>query len=259
MKTVILAGGFGTRIRDVSDDIPKPMISIGNYPILWHVMNIYSHYNYNKFIVCLGYKGHMIKNYFLNYNNLKQDFQLDLQTQKIQSLGQKVFENWEITFAETGLNSYTGARVYKIKKYLEGEEFFALTYGDGVANINIDELVKFHKSHGRLMTVTGVHPPGRFGELEINDNQVVGFNEKPQATEGWISGGFFVCSKGVLDYLTPNEDLILERDPIENITKEGQLMVYKHDGFWHPMDTSREYQLLNSLWNDGKAPWKVWS
>jgi len=259
MKTVILAGGFGTRIRDVADDIPKPMITIGSYPTLWHIMKLYSYYNYNRFILCLGYKGHTIKNYFLNYSNLKQDFQLDLQTQETQSLGQNNCENWKITFAETGLNSYTGARVYRIKKYLEDDEFFALTYGDGVADINIDELVNFHKSHGRLMTVTGVRPPGRFGELEIKGDQVIGFNEKPQVTEGWISGGFFICSRGVLNYLTPNDDLVFERDPIENITKDDQLMVYRHEGFWHPMDTSREYQLLNALWNDGKAPWKVWS
>lgn len=259
MKTVILSGGFGTRIRDVADDIPKPMITIGSYPIIWHIMKLYSHYNCNDFILCLGYKSHTIKNYFLNYNNLKQDFTLNLHTQEIQRLGSGDAEQWNITFAETGLNAYTGARVYRVKKYLEKEEYFALTYGDGVSDVNIEELVRFHKSHGKLMTVTGVHPPGRFGELEIDNDQVVGFNEKPQSTEGWISGGFFICSKGVLDHLTPNEDLIFEREPIENITKDGQLMVYKHEGFWHPMDTSREYQLLNSLWDDGKAPWKVWS
>tara|TARA_A100000171_G_C2139965_1_gene154259 strand:+ start:3872 stop:4651 length:780 start_codon:yes stop_codon:yes gene_type:complete len=259
MKTVILAGGFGTRIRDVADDIPKPMITIGSYPILWHIMKLYSAYNYNDFVLCLGYKSHTIKNYFLNYNNLKQDFLLDLKTQETQLFGQNNPEKWEIIFAETGLNSYTGARVFKIKKYLENDDFFALTYGDGVSDVNIDELIRFHKSHGKLMTVTGVHPPGRFGELEIDNDQVIGFNEKPQATEGWISGGFFICSRGVFDYLSPDEDLIFEREPIENITKDGQLMVYKHEGFWHPMDTSREYKLLNSLWNDGRAPWKVWS
>lgn len=259
MKTVILAGGYGTRIRDVALELPKPMIPIGNNPILWHIMKIYSHYNYNQFILCLGYKSHTIKNYFLNYNNLKQDFTLDLHTQETQPLGSDDSEQWNITFAETGLNACTGARVYRVKKYLENEEYFALTYGDGVANVNIEELVRFHKSHGKLMTVTGVHPPGRFGELEIDNNQVIGFNEKPQATEGWISGGFFVCSRKVLDYLTPNGDLIFEKEPIENLTKDGQLIVYKHEGFWHPMDTSREYQLLNSLWNSGKAPWKVWS
>lgn len=259
MKTVVLAGGFGTRIRDVADDIPKPMIPIGGYPILWHIMKIYSYYNYNDFILCLGHKGHIIKDYFLNYNKFQQDFELDLKTQKTRAFGENNAEDWKITFAETGLNSYTGARVERVKKYLEDEEIFALTYGDGVADINIKELVEFHKSHGRLMTVTGVRPPGRFGELEIDEDRVVGFNEKPQATGGWISGGFFICSKKVLDYLTPNEDLVFEQEPVKRITQEGQLMIYKHEGFWHPMDTSREYQLLNSLWSNEKAPWKVWS
>ena len=189
---------------------------------------------------------------------MRQDFHLDLQTSKMQPLSESSTEDWKITFSETGLNSYTGARLFKVKKYLQDEKFFALTYGDGVADINISELINFHKSHGKLMTVTGVHPPGRFGELKLDDNKVIGFNEKAQVTEGWISGGFFICSNEVLNYLTPNEDLMLEREPIENITKDGQLMVYKHNGFWHPMDTSREYQLLNAKWEDGKAPWKVW-
>jgi glucose-1-phosphate cytidylyltransferase len=258
MKTLILSGGLGTRIRDVADDIPKPMIPIGNNPILWHIMKGYSHYGFNDFILCLGYKSHIIKNYFLNYYNTKNDFSIDLSNQKITPLKNETTENWNITFAETGLNSYTGARVYRAKKYLMNEEIFALTYGDGVADINLRKLLDFHKSHGRLMTVTGAHPPGRFGELELDGDQVVGFNEKPQTTAGWISAGFFICSRGVLDYLTPNEDLVLEREPINNITKDGQLMIYKHEGFWHPMDTSREYQLLNQLWNTDQAPWKVW-
>jgi glucose-1-phosphate cytidylyltransferase len=258
MKIAILSGGFGTRIRDVSEDIPKPMITIGNYPILWHIMKLYSHYGFNDFLLCLGYKSHVIKNYFLNYRNLKSDFLLDLERNQVESLGNPDFEKWKITFAETGLNSNTGARVYRVKKYLESEEYFALTYGDGIANLDIHELVKFHKSHGRLMTVTGVRPPGRFGELEIDNDRVVGFNEKPQASGGWISGGFFICSSKIFKYLNSNEDLIFEREPIEKITRDGELMVFKHDGFWHPMDTSREYQLLNELWNSGEAPWKVW-
>ena len=258
MKTIILAGGFGSRIRDVTNDIPKPMISIGNYPILWHIMKIYSYYNFNEFVLCLGYKSHTIKNYFLNYSKLQHDFQLDLLNKEALSLGDSCTENWKITFAETGLNALTGARVYRVKKYIGKDRYFGITYGDGVADINIEELFRFHKSHGRLMTVTGVHPPGRFGELKIDNTKVVGFNEKPQATEGWISGGFFICSNKVLDYFSSNEDLMLEKEPIEQITKAGELMVYKHEGFWHPMDTSREYQLLNSLWKNGKAPWKVW-
>lgn len=258
MKTVILAGGYGTRIRDVTSDIPKPMIHIGNHPIIWHIMRQYAYYNFKEFILCLGYKSDVIKDYFLNYQIRQSDFTLDLKNQKIENHVHNIIEDWQITFAETGLNSLTGARVYKIKQYLEKDDCFMLTYGDGVSNINIKQLIEFHKSHGRLMTVTGAHPPGRFGELEIKGNQVIGFNEKPQATEGWISAGFFVCNRNVLDYLTSNEDLIFEKEPIDTIVKENQLMVYKHDNFWHPMDTSRDYKLLNQLWEQGNAPWKTW-
>lgn len=258
MKTVILSGGYGTRIRDVTQDIPKPMIPIGNYPILWHIMKGYSVFGIKDFILCLGYKSDVIKDYFLNYQKRQNDFTLDLITQNIEDHTHHRVEDWKITFAETGLNSFTGARVFRIKKYLENEECFMLTYGDGVSNVNIEKLLKFHKSHGKLMTVTGGHPPGRFGELEIDKNQVTGFNEKPQVTEGWISSGFFVCNRNVLDYLTPNEDLIFEKEPIENIVRDGQMMVFKHEGFWHPMDTSRDYLLLNQLWDQGQAPWKTW-
>ncbi len=221
-------------------------------------MKIYSNYSFNKFVVCLGYKGSIIKDYFLNYQNLSNDFSLNTSTKKITYKKNHSIENWDITFAETGLNSNTGARLYKARQYFEMDDFFALTYGDGVSDIDINELVKFHKSHGKLMTVTGVRPPARFGELEIEGEKVIGFNEKPQAQEGWISGGFFICSRKVLDYLSPDDTLIFEREPIESITRDGQLMIFKHRGFWHPMDTSREYQLLNSLWNVGKAPWKKW-
>jgi glucose-1-phosphate cytidylyltransferase len=258
MKTVILAGGYGTRIRDVASDIPKPMISIGNYPILWHIMKQYSCSGLKDFVLCLGYKSEIIKDYFLNYQKRQNDFTLNLKTQEIEDHTHHTIDDWKITFAETGINSYTGARVYRAKKYFEKDDYFLLTYGDGVADINISELLEFHKSHGKLMTVTGAHPPGRFGELEIDNDQVVGFNEKPQVSEGWISAGFFVCSRKVLDYLTSNEDLTFENEPIANIVKDGQLMVYKHKGFWHPMDTSRDYNLLNQLWDQNKAPWKTW-
>ena len=258
MKAVILSGGYGTRIRDVAQDIPKPMISIGNYPILWHIMKGYDHFGIKDFILCLGYKSDVIKDYFLNYRNRQNDFTLDISTQRVQYHTNMVTEDWRITFLETGLNSQTGARVFRVKEYLEKEDYFMLTYGDGVSNINIDELLKFHKSHGKLMTVTGGRPPGRFGELETDGNKVTGFNEKPQVTEGWISAGFFVCSRKVLDYLTPNEDLIFEKEPIHNIVQDNQLMVYKHYGFWHPMDTPRDYKLLNQLWSQDKAPWKIW-
>lgn len=258
MKTVILSGGLGTRIRDVAEDIPKPMIPIAHHPILWHIMKLFDHYGFNDFVLCLGYKGDVIKNYFLTYYAIKNDFTINLQSNTIQNHGLSTLEDWRITFAETGLTSLTGARVYRAKHYVENDEYFMLTYGDGVSDINIKKLVEFHKSHGKLMTVTGAHPPGRFGELDLDGDQVVGFNEKPQVTQGWISAGFFVCSRKVLDYLTPNEDLVLEQEPITSIVKDRQLMVYKHEGFWHPMDTSRDYQLLNQLWNNNKAPWNVW-
>ncbi len=258
MKTVILAGGYGTRIRDVTHDLPKPMIPVGNYPIIWHIMKQYAHYGMKEFVLCLGYKSEVIKDYFLNYQKRQNDFTLDLKTESIENHTNRLIDDWKITFAETGLNSLTGARVFRIKQYIEKDDCFMLTYGDGVSNIDIKKLIEFHKSHGKLMTVTGAHPPGRFGELDLNDNQVVGFNEKPQATEGWISSGFFVCSRKVLDYLSPNEDLIFEKEPIENIVSDGQMMAYKHHGFWHPMDTSRDYQLLNHLWENQKAPWKIW-
>lgn len=258
MKTVILAGGYGTRIRDVASDLPKPMISIGNYPILWHIMKQYSHHGFKDFVLCLGYKSEVIKDYFLNYQKRQNDFTLDLKTESIQDHTHHTIDDWKITFAETGVKAQTGARVFRAKKYIENDEYFMLTYGDGVSNIDIGRLINFHKSHGKFMTVTGGHPPARFGELEIDGNKVIGFNEKPQVTEGWISAGFFVCSRAVLEYLTPNEDLVFEKEPIENIVRAGQMMVYKHQEFWHPMDTSRDYQLLNQLWEHDKAPWKIW-
>lgn len=258
MKSVILAGGFGTRIRDVTEDIPKPMIPIGEYPVLWHIMKTYSCHGIKDFVLCLGYKSDVIKDYFLNYQYRGSDFVLDLHSHEISQYSRGETEDWKITFAETGLRSQTGARIRKVKKYLEKEDCFLLTYGDGVGDIDITELIKFHKSHGKLMTITGSHPPGRFGELEIDGNQITGFNEKPQVTEGWISAGYFVCNRGVLDYLSDDEDLIFEKDPIETIVRDGQMMVHKHNGFWHPMDTSRDHQLLNQLWAQDKAPWKVW-
>lgn len=258
MKLVILCGGYGTRIREVSQDVPKPMIPIGQRPILWHIMKYYSCFDVKKFVLCLGYKSEVIKDYFLNYQNRSSNFTLDLTTQNIQYDTQPAKENWEITFAETGLDSLTGARVQHIKKYVQDDDTFLLTYGDGIGDIDIKALMQFHKSHGKLVTVTGVRPPGRFGELTLHGDAVVGFNEKPQATEGWISGGFFVCNKGIFDYLNDDQNLILEKEPFEQIVKDEQFMVYKHEGFWHPMDTSRDYHLLSTLWSDQKAAWKVW-
>lgn len=256
MKVVILAGGYGTRIRDVTSDIPKPMISIGDRPILWHIMNQYSRHGFKDFVLSLGYKSEIVKDYFVNYTQRQSDFTLNLNTHNIIKHNNNIVEDWNITFAETGLNALTGARIFRVKQYIEKDDCFMVSYGDGVSNVDITKLVAFHKSHGKLMTVTGARPPGRFGELEIQNNEVVGFNEKPQTTEGWISSGFFVCNKKVLDYITAEEDLTFEKEPIENIVKDGQLMVYKHEGFWHPMDTSRDYKLLNQLWDEGSAPWK---
>jgi len=258
MKSVILCGGYGTRIRDVSSDLPKPMIPIGSRPILWHIMKNYAHYGIREFVLCLGYKGHVLKDYFINYQLNQNDFTLNLEDNKTTMHTQAVREDWHVTFAETGLNAQTGARVQRIKRYVDKDDLFLLTYGDGVGNIDIKALLDFHKQHGKLMTVTGAHPPGRFGELDLEGDHVIGFNEKPQTTEGWISAGFFVCSRKIFDYLNDDESLIFERQPIENIVKDGQLRVYKHEGFWHPMDASRDYLLLNELWDAQKAPWKTW-
>lgn len=257
MKIVILAGGYGTRIRDVNGDIPKPMISIGNYPIIWHIMRQYSHYGLKDFVLCLGYKSEVIKDYFLNYQKRQNNFTLDLKAQTIQDHTEQEIDDWRITFAETGLHALTGARIYRVKEYLQDDDTFMLTYGDGVSDINIKELLKFHKAHGKLMTVTGAHPPGRFGELGLDGDQVIEFNEKPQATEGWISAGFFVCDRKVLEYFNDAENLIFEKEPLTRLVNDRQLMVFKHHGFWHPMDTSRDYQLLNQLWEQNKAPWKI--
>lgn len=256
MKVVILAGGYGTRIRDVADDIPKPMIPIGPYPIIWHIMKTYAHFGHKDFIVCLGYKGQVIKDFFLNYEAYTRDF-----TISFGSGGSVKYHNshdesdWKITLADTGTRSMTGARISRIRDFVQGEDFM-LTYGDGVSDVDIGKLIEFHKSHGKILTVTGVRPPGRFGEMVGDaDGRIFEFNEKPQASAGRISGGFFVASPKIFDYLDDKEELVFEQGPIRQLVKDGQLMMYEHDGFWQPMDTSREYQLLNSLYEDGKAPW----
>ena len=257
MKTVILCGGFGTRIRNAVEDTPKPMIPIGGYPILWHIMRYYAHGGYQDFILCLGYKAHLIKDFFLNYEAHSRDFTLALGKDKSIAYHDRQKESgWRITFADTGLNALTGARVKRVQKYLKGEGNFMLTYGDGVGNIDLEKLVKFHLSHKKILTVSGVRPPGRFGKLRADSHQkVLAFNEKPQATAGRISGGFFVCRKELFDYLEDREDLMFEQEPIKALVREGEMMMYEHDGFWQPMDTYRDYLLLNSLYEKGKAPW----
>lgn len=254
MKVVLLAGGFGTRIRDVADDIPKPMIPIGPFPILWHIMKIYAHFGHKEFVVCVGYKGQVIKEFFLNYEAYIRDFTI--------SFGRGVMyhnrhdeADWSVTLADTGIRSMTGARISRVRNYVKDQDFM-LTYGDGVSDVDIGKLLAFHKSHGKILTVTGVRPPGRFGEMVGDaDGRILEFNEKPQASAGRISGGFFVASPKLFDYLDDREDLVFEQGPIRQLVKDRQLMMFEHDGFWQPMDTSREYQLLNSLYENGKAPW----
>ncbi|MGE5418078.1 MAG: glucose-1-phosphate cytidylyltransferase [Acidobacteriota bacterium] len=259
MKTVILCGGYGTRIRDVADNIPKPMIPVGSYPILWHVMKYYAHFGHSQFVLCLGYKSEVIKDFFLNYEAHTRDFTVLLGAQMVIDYHSSHSEDWQVTLAETGLNAMTGARVKRIQKYVAGEDDFMLTYGDGVGDIDLDKLAEFHKSHGKILTVTGVRPPGRFGEINSDSRgQIIEFNEKPQATGGRISGGFFMCRRELFDYLDDREDLVFEQDPINRLVRDGQMMVYEHNGFWQPMDTYRDYSLLNGLCEQGKAPWIKW-
>lgn len=258
MKTVILCGGYGTRIRDVAEDIPKPMIPIGRYPILWHIMKYYASYGHKEFVLCLGYKGHVIREFFLNYETNTQDFTVELgRSGSIEFHSDHDEDDWRVTLADTGLDTMTGARVMRIRKYV-GDEDFMLTYGDGVGDIDIEGLLAFHRSHSKVLTVTGVHPSGRFGELQSRDGRVTEFNEKPQATAGLISGGYFVASPRLFDYFNDDEGLVLERQPMRQLVADGELMVYEHHGFWQPMDTSREYHLLNELFEQHRAPWVRW-
>ncbi len=258
MKVVILAGGFGTRIRDVAEDIPKPMIPIGPYPILWHIMKYYASFGHHEFVLCLGHKGNVIREFFLNYEAYTRDVTLELGNAASLSFHNDHAEaDWKVTLAATGLNAMTGARIARIARYV-GDDDFMLTYGDGVGDIDLDALLAFHKSHGKVLTVTGVRPPGRFGELRSHEGAVTEFNEKPQATGGRISGGFFVASRRLFDYLKNDENLVFEQEPMRRLVADGNLMIFEHDGFWQPMDTSREYQLLNALYEKGEAPWVRW-
>ena len=260
LKVVILCGGYGTRIREVAEHIPKPMIPIGSLPILWHLMKYYAHFGHRDFVLCLGYKGQVIKDFFLNYQTQTKDFTIDLGgKQPLRYHTDHSESDWRVTLADTGLDAMTGARLRKIRKYVEGEPQFMLTYGDGLADVDLRRLLAFHKSHGKVLTVTGVRPAGRFGELVSNrSSRVTEFNEKPQATGGRISGGFFVCRREIFDYLGEGDDLVFEQAPIKRLVAERELMVHEHDGFWQPMDTHREYQLLNQLFQSGRAPWVKW-
>lgn len=260
VQAVILCGGQGTRIRDAGENLPKPMLPIGGKPILWHIMKIYAASGVTDFVLCLGYKGWLIKDFFLNYDARLCDTVVEIGARRrVRFLGLNHRENWTVTLAETGEDSQTGARVAAIRPYVEESEIFCLTYGDGVANIDIGRLLEFHRSHGKIATITAVRPPGRFGEMVVDGRMVIEFNEKPQATTGIINGGFFVFdSKRIWDYLDGGSALVLEREPLQKLAKDGQLAAYYHEGFWQPMDTLREYNLFNQQWDSGKAPWKVW-
>jgi len=256
MKVVILAGGLGTRLSEETEVKPKPMVEIGDMPIIWHIMKIYSSQGFNDFVICLGYKGYMIKEYFANYILHRSDVTIDLKENKIKMHGSEA-EPWGITLIDTGLNTMTGGRIKRVKNYI-GEGTFLLTYGDGVANVNIKESVATHKKHGKLCTVTAVQPGGRFGAIIVgDDNSVKAFAEKPKGDGAWINGGFFVCEPGVIDYIK-EDNSIWEREPMEQICADGQMMVYKHEGFWKPMDTLRDKMELENEWRTGNAKWKTW-
>lgn len=260
VKTVILCGGQGTRIRDASETIPKPMLRIGDKPIIWHIMKGYSKFGINNFILCLGYKGWIIKEFFMNYSAMIGDITIDLGEQKsIHTDKPHSEKDWKVTLAETGENTQTGGRAIAIRRYVEKDDIFCLTYGDGVANVNIARLIDFHRSHGKIATVTAVRPPSRFGEMRMEGRLVSEFNEKPQSIEGFINGGFFVFdAKRIWNYLGEESNCILEREPLQKLVSDKELLAFEHTGFWQPMDTLREYLLLNELWNSGKAEWKTW-
>jgi glucose-1-phosphate cytidylyltransferase len=258
MKVVILCGGRGTRLREETEVRPKPLVEIGNRPILWHIMKIYSHYGFKDFVLCLGYKGDMIKDYFLNYEAMNNDFTINLGNRNnIAFHNAHLEKDWNVTLVNTGDHTQTGARIKKIEEYIDGETFM-VTYGDGVGNIDIKELLEFHKKNGRTGTLTGVHPSSRFGELLIKGKNIVEFNEKPLVSQGFINGGFFVFEKKLFGYLSDNEHCSLEHGPLGNLSADGELSVYRHNDFWQCMDTQRELDILNDLWKQGKAPWKIW-
>lgn len=256
MKVVILAGGLGTRISEETHLKPKPMIEIGGRPILWHIMKLYSYYGLNDFIICCGYKGYLIKEYFANYFLHMSDVTFDMTLNKMEVHEQKA-ESWRVTLVDTGDNTGTGGRLKRVEKYIKNEEAFCFTYGDGVANLNIAESINFHRNHGRLATVTAVQPPGRYGALKIDGNQVRGFTEKPRGDGGRINGGFFVLSPKVIN-LVESDKTNWEDAPMEKLASSGELNSFVHDGFWQPMDTLRDMRHLEELWNSKSAPWKLW-
>jgi glucose-1-phosphate cytidylyltransferase len=256
MKAVILAGGLGTRISEETHLKPKPMIEIGGKPILWHIMKIYSAHGVNDFVICCGYRGYVIKEYFANYFLHTSDLTFDMANNRME-VHQRHAEPWRVTLVDTGEDTMTGGRLKRVADYLADEEAFCFTYGDGVADVNIAEAIRFHKAHGKLATVTAVQPPGRYGALQMEGDQVHGFAEKPRGDGGLINGGFFVLSPQCIPRIA-GDATSWEGDPLAGLAKDGELMAYAHDGFWQPMDTLREKNLLESLWAEGRAPWKVW-
>lgn len=259
MKVVILCGGKGTRLREETEYRPKPMVPIGNRPILWHIMRTYAAHGHTEFILCLGYKGEVIKDWFRNLHWMVSDVRLTIGDPR-----EPVFyggldeQGWGVTMADTGLETMTGGRIKRIQKYLGDDEEFLLTYGDGVGDVDITASIDYHRSTGRVLTMTGVRPPGRWGELQIHDGVVTTFLEKPQTSTGRINGGFFVANRKVFDYLNDDPGLVFEQEPLTTLSRERQLACYAHDGFWQPMDTYQEFMLLNRLWDEGRAQWKVW-
>lgn len=257
MKVLLLAGGFGTRLSEETDIRPKPMVEIGGMPILWHIMKIYSKYGFNEFVILLGYKGYYIKEYFANYFLHQSDVTIDMSNGNMEVLNNSS-EPWKVTLLDTGLNNMTGSRIKQAQKII-GNEPFMLTYGDGVADIDITKLVKFHKAHGKAMTMTSSQPEGRFGALNIGDgDQVLEFQEKPKGDGNWINAGYFVCESKVFDYISHESDIVFEQSPLMNLAKDGEIFTYKHNGFWKPMDSLKDKNDLNKLWESKKAPWKVW-
>ncbi len=255
MKAVILAGGFGTRISEETHLKPKPMVEIGEKPILWHILKIYSAHGINDFIICLGYKGYLIKEYFANYFLHMSDVTFDIGKNKME-VHQNSAEPWRVTLVDTGQNTMTGGRLKRVRHYLDNEEF-CFTYGDGLGNVDITQLIAFHKARGTLATITAVQTPGRFGSLDIEQHMVTGFEEKPQGDCGWINGGYFVLSPKVIDYIE-GDDTVWESGPLERLTMEGNLSAFVHKGFWQPMDTLRDKRQLGELWSSGEAPWRIW-
>jgi len=255
MKVVILAGGFGTRLPEYTTVIPKPMVVVGGHPMLWHIMNIYAHHGFKEFVIALGYKSEVIKTYFMNYYMMNCDLTVDLAN------GEACFHtsrcvDWKVTLVDTGLHTMTGGRVKRLASYLCDDRFF-LTYGDGVSDIDIPKLLDYHKSHGKTITMSVVHPQSRFGAVEISNGRIKAFKEKPSHREGWINGGFFVMEPGIFDYIE-GDPTVLEAGPLERLARDGEMMPYVHEGFWQSMDTMREVDYLNRLWEGGNAPWKVW-